>query len=180
MAGVSMQALSIDTPDTVPMWRFEITLPQVNDMNGNPLIVPPMSRVQKVTIGTHTITDESEPIAQWAKHFPTTSTVDSVSMTILESGGLNSAWSTLSYFQGWMDLVHSDDGNFGLPVDYWQTLQVYSLDVGGNIIACFRIIEAWPTHAGNIDFDGASSQEAWIQVQFACTRARMIITNTYI
>lgn len=172
MAGVSITGLNNAITDIVPLWRFELVLPTLQGINGS-LTPPDQAFAQKVSIGNQVITDEGEPIANWVKHFPTNSTVDNASITMLESGGQNDHWSATEYWQGWMQLINSSDGNFGLPVNYWQPITVYSLDISGNRIAQFSMIEAWPINIGTIDFDGEASQAFYLSISIVCTRVDM-------
>jgi hypothetical protein len=158
----------------VPLWRFEVNLPVVQGLTGQ-LTPPDQAFVQKFTVGNVTISDEGEPIANWTKHFPTIATVDTASITMLESGNEGSAWSGLEYWGGWAKVAIDDDGNYGLPGGpggYWQTITVYSLDIGGNKIAKFEVLEAWPTSIAQFDFDGETSQATYLIVTLACTKVK--------
>jgi hypothetical protein len=179
MAGLSLTGIETELQDIVPMWRFITILPSITDIHGNSVVIPSPIRVQKITVSAQTISDESEPIAQWAKHFPTTSTVDSAQLTMVESGNQNNPYYVANYWSAWMQLVHDETGNFGLPANYYQTVNVYSLDVTGQPICKFSILEAWPTHAGTYDFDSTSSQEAFSQVTLACSQVTMTIGNSF-
>jgi hypothetical protein len=154
--------------DIVPLWRFELGLPTIQGISKT-LTPPNQVFAQKVSVGNQTIADEGEPIANWTKHFPTSSTVDTCSITMLESGGTKDYWNGFVYWSGWEQLVHSSDGNYGLPKQYWQTITVHSLDTGGNKRAKFEILEAWPTNIATFDFDGESSSALYLIVTIACT-----------
>lgn len=179
MPGIGLTDIEDDFADIVPLWRFIVVLPDVVDYQGNSVVTPKPIRIQKFTISTQTISDESEPIAQWAKHFPTTSTVDSGQLTMFESGGKKNPYESTKYWKAWQSLVHDVDGNFGLPIDYWKTVKLYSLDVQGNVLCRFDVIESFPTHAGTHDFDGASPQEMYNMVTLACTNVTINPTNKY-
>lgn len=179
MAGISLTGIENDFPDIVPLWRFLVILPDIVDWQGNAPQTPQPMRIQKFTVATQNISDESEPIAQWAKHFPTTSTVNSSQCMMYESGGQNNAYESTMYWKAWLSLIHDPNGDFGLPSQYYKTIKVYSLDITGQVICRFDIIEAWPLHAGDFDFDGSSPQEAYNQISLACTRTDITKTNQY-
>jgi hypothetical protein len=179
MPGISLTAVENDLQDIVPLWRFLVTLPDIKDWQGNSVTTPQPMRIQKFTISMQTISDESEPIAQWAKHFATTSTVDSASLTMIESGAPSNAYESLTYWQAWMSLIQDVNGDFGLPSDYWQTIKIYSLDTTGAVLCRFDVIEAFPLHPGTYDFDAMSSSEAMSQVNLACTRVDFTKTSSY-
>ena len=168
MAGVSLTSLQSTVVDIMPLWRFELNLPVVKGISKT-LSPPNQAFAQKVSIGNQTIADEGEPIANWVKHFPTSSTVDTCSITMLESGGFRDYWKGFEYWNGWEQLVHSPDGNYGLPKDFWKTVTVYSLDIKGHKRAKFEIIEAWPTNVATFDFDGESSAAVYLIITLACT-----------
>ena len=94
MAGISLTALHNAVEDIVPLWRFELYLPTIQGINQS-LTPPDQAFAQKVSVGNQTSADEGETIANWTKHFPTSSTVDTSSITMLESGGSSDAWNGL-------------------------------------------------------------------------------------
>jgi len=178
MAGYSLTAVQSQVVEIVPMWRFEVVLPTIKDYKGDEFVPPSSVYVQKLSLPNHIIADESEQFATWAKHFPTLSNVDNVSITMLESGGdgntvdpdgvTHPAWQCSAYWEAWQSLVHDKDGNYGLPVDYWQTITVYPLDSAGRPIRKLDMLETWPLNVNNYDFDGSVSEPLWITVQLTC------------
>jgi hypothetical protein len=171
MAGVSLTSLNSTVTDIVPLWRFELELPTIT-YDGATYSAPSKVYAQKVSVGNQVITDEGEPIANWVKHFPTNSTADNGAITMLEAGGASDRWSATKYWRAWLQLINSDDGNFGLPSDYWKTISVYALNSKGEKTAKFSFIEAWPTNIGTIDFDGEASQALWLTASIVMTRVK--------
>ena len=108
--------------------------------------------------------------------FTTSSGVNRPVLSVTAPGVTTSAnpsyWSGLAYWTAWQSRAHDDDGNFGLPADYWKTVSLWSLDTQGNPIARFDVLQAWPTSVSNFDFDGEASQAVYLTVTLACTRVR--------
>jgi hypothetical protein len=176
MAGVSLTSLTSNIESVVPLWRFEVELPTIDSqgaVGGFGVIQPPSTiYAQKFSVNNHNLAEETEVIANWAKHFPTSSTVDNVSLTQLGGGKKGQEWDNYKYWINWLKLIHDDDGDFGLPVDYWKTVTVYSLDTTGKRIAKFEVLECFPTNPSSVDFDGESTQGLWTVINLVCSNVR--------
>lgn len=169
MAGISLTGVQNNVKDIVPLWRFEFELPTIT---GSLVTPPPQAFGQKFSLNNQNINSEDEEIANWPKHFPTGSNVDTASITMLEDGGVN-AWRVFQYWDGWMKVIHDRNGDYGLPVDYWKTITVYSLGTTGRRLAKFELLEAWPTNVAGFDFDGESSAAVFNVINLTVSDVKM-------
>lgn len=170
MAGFSLTSINNTlTEDPAPAFRFECELPAIISSTGSRITAPTGVLVQKVSVGQRIINSEDLPWAGWQKSFATGSSTEDISMTILEKAD----YSISDYFREWFELIHDQDGNFGLPGGddgYWKDMFVYPLDVQGKRRAKFHVKECYPAMPSPYDYDGETTMAIYVNVAFKANR----------
>lgn len=165
MPGISLSGITSTLIEPAPAFKFEVVLPQIYTARNT--LLEPISTIfaQRVSVGGRSLTSEEMFWAGWQKSFGQGSVSEDVTITFVEKFD----YSVYNYFDSWMDLIHSDDGKFGLPggdKGYWKDLYVYGLDTTGRRKAKFRVVEAYPLNRAPNDYDGTATNHLMPSITF--------------
>lgn len=167
MAGISLTQITNEMVEPAPAFRFELEMPAIRTIGGT--TIQPLSGLmaQRVSVGGRSITMDDMYWAGWQRSFATGSTTEDVSVTFVEKFD----YSIYRYFDEWMNIIHSSDGNFGLPGGadgYWKNITVYGLDLYGKRMGKFFVRDANPLNRPPYDFDGATTNYLQFNITFKC------------
>lgn len=158
--------------EPAPSWRFQVDFPvlpvssadsnaQVPSLQGN---VSSLSLlVQNVVLIQKSTQSEQVPFNSGSRNFPTQYANENLQVTFCETD----RYVVTAFYARWRKLIIKDNGNFGLPKDYWKRIVATPLDTTGVKRVEFGYEECFPLSMDGMQYDGAQTSHIQPSIVFA-------------